>query len=89
VGSYHGRATGNTSVNLLMMALLNNLAHIQMEFHKLLKSGKVIQLLIQYALSIKGRGQHVLSSPKTTYDMIQQANIYILNAMSVFALKPP
>jgi hypothetical protein len=87
VGCYRGMATGNAAVDLLTMALLNNLAHIQMEFRELLESGPVFRLLVQYALSVKARGCH-LSSPKTTDDMIQQADMYLSNAMSVFGLKP-
>jgi hypothetical protein len=83
VGCYNGKATGNAAVDLLTMALLNNLAHIQMETHELLKSGKVFRLLIQYALSVKARDCY-LSSPKTTDDMIQQVDMYLSNAFYGF-----
>jgi hypothetical protein len=83
VGCYRFRATGNAAVDLLTMALLNNLAHIQMETHELLKSGKVFRLLIQYALSVKARDCY-LSSPKTTDDMIQQVDMYLSNAFYGF-----
>jgi hypothetical protein len=91
VGCYHGMATGNAAFDLLTMALLNNLAQTQMEFHELVESGKgVFKLLIRYALSVKERDCHP-SSPIMTDDinMIQQVDIYLLNAISVVGLPAP
>jgi hypothetical protein len=66
-GSYNGGSTGNALVDLLVMALLNNLALLQhLEFREFSESKLVFQHLLHFASSVQSNGYNYNSSTTTT-----------------------